>query len=161
MSPVTVLGVTDRDGNVLEQYRPEAHNALRADTAFIMTELMHGVIEEGTGKNARTLNWNLGGKTGTTDDYTDAWFIGFDRDITLGVWIGFDQKKPIQASNGTGAVIALPVWQEIMKTWVERRRKELGQPPEFERPGNVVIVSTANGPEYFIVGTEPSGKKPN
>jgi len=155
MSPVTVLGVTDRDGNVLEQYRPEAHNALRADTAFIMTQLMHGVIEDGTGRAARALNWNLGGKTGTTDDYTDAWFIGFDRDITLGVWIGFDQKKPIMASNGTGAVIALPVWQEIMKTWVERRRKELTTPPEFERPGNVILVSTPTGPEYFIVGTEP------
>lgn len=157
MTPVTVTAVTDRDGNVLEQYRPEAHNALRADTAFIMTELMHGVIEEGTGKAARALNWNLGGKTGTTDDFTDAWFIGFDRDITLGVWIGFDQKKTI-AANGQAAVIALPVWQEIMKTWVERRRQELGQAPEFERPGNVVIVNTANGPEYFIVGTEPAGK---
>jgi hypothetical protein len=54
-------------------------------------------------------------------------------------------------------VVALPVWQEIMKTWVERRRKELGQPPEFERPGNVVIVNTPTGPEYFIVGTEPKG----
>jgi penicillin-binding protein 1A len=75
MTPVTVLGVTDRDGNVLEQVRPEAHNALRADTAFIMTELMHGVIENGTGRAAKSLNWNLGGKTGTTDDYTDAWFI--------------------------------------------------------------------------------------
>ena len=154
MSPVTVLGVTDRDGNVLEQWRPDAHNALRADTAFVMTEIMHGVIENGTAKAAKALDWNLGGKTGTTDDYADAWFIGFDRDITIGVWIGYDQKKPI-GPNAGGAVVALPLWQDIMKTWVDRRRKELPGPPEFERPGNVIIVSTPAGPEYFIVGTEP------
>ena len=67
------------------------------------------------------LNWPLGGKTGTTDDYTDAWFIGFDPDITIGVWIGFDQKKPI-GDKQTGTPVALPIWMEIMKSWVERRR---------------------------------------
>jgi penicillin-binding protein 1A len=155
MTPATVTGVTDRDGNVLEQWHPEAHTALRADTAFIMTQLMHGVIEEGTGSKAKTLNWNLGGKTGTTDDYTDAWFIGFDRDITLGVWVGFDQKKPI-GEHATGAVAALPLWMNIMKTWIERQRKLIGDPLPFERPGNVVLISTPTGPEYFIVGTEPA-----
>lgn len=154
MSPSMVLQVTDREGNVLEQYRPEPHNAIRADTAFIMTELMHGVVEHGTAASANSLKWTLGGKTGTTDDYTDAWFIGFDPDITIGVWIGFDQKKMI-ADKATGTTIALPLWIDIMRNWVDRRRKELGQPPTFEKPGNVILVTTPNGPEYFIVGTEP------
>ena len=82
--------------------------------------------QHGTGANADTaaLKWPLGGKTGTTDDYTDAWFIGFDPDITIGVWLGYDQKKPI-GDNATGTTAALPIWTSIMKTWVDRRRQEL------------------------------------
>jgi len=154
MTPATVLSVSDREGNILEQYRPEPHDAIRADTAFIMTELLHGVVENGTGVAAKELHWPLGGKTGTTDDYTDAWFIGFDPDITIGVWIGFDQKKVI-ADKATGTTIALPLWKDIMKVWVDRRRKELGEPPQFTRPANVIVVNLPTGPEYFIVGTEP------
>jgi len=154
MAPVSVLSVSDREGNILEQYRPEPHDAIRADTAFIVTELLHGVIENGTAASAKDLHWMLGGKTGTTDDYTDAWFIGFDPDITIGVWIGFDQKKVI-ADRATGTTVALPLWKDIMKVWVDRRRKELGEPPEFSRPANVIIVNLPTGPEYFIVGTEP------
>jgi penicillin-binding protein 1A len=112
MAPATVLAVADREGNVLEQYRPEPHDALRADTAFIMTQLLHGVVENGTAAGAKDLDWPLGGKTGTTDDYTDAWFIGFDPDITIGVWIGFDQKKVI-ADRATGTTVALPLWTSI------------------------------------------------
>ena len=89
-----------------------------------MTELLQGVVQHGTAADRDTaaMKWPLGGKTGTTDDYTDAWFIGFDPDITLGVWLGFDQKRPI-GDNQTGAMAALPIWTEIMKTWVERRRR--------------------------------------
>ena len=159
MTPVLILDVTDREGNVLEQYRPEPHNALRADTAFIMTELMHGVVEHGTGVAARALKWPLGGKTGTTDDYADAWFIGFDPDITIGVWIGYDQRKTI-ADKATGTTVALPMWIDIMKNWVDRRRKALPEPPVFERPGNVIVVNTPAGPEFFIVGTEPIIRQP-
>ncbi len=157
MAPMTLLGVSDREGNVLEQSRPEPHDAIRADTAFIMTQLLHGVVENGTAASAKELNWPLGGKTGTTDDYTDAWFIGFDPDITIGVWIGFDQKKVI-ADRATGTTVALPLWKDIMKTWVARRRAELPEPPQFTRPGNVILVNLPTGPEYFIVGTEPAGK---
>ena len=161
MEPLTVLEVTDRDGNMLERHRPDPHEAIRADTAYIVTELLHGVVEHegGTGHAAATLNWPLGGKTGTTDDYTDAWFIGFDPDITLGVWVGFDQKRPI-GDKQTGTTAALPIWMDIMKTWVDRRRADLSEPPSFQRPGNVVIVSLPTGPEYFIVGTEPAIRHP-
>jgi penicillin-binding protein 1A len=157
MSPLPILDVVDRDGNMLEQHRAEPHEAIRADTAYIMTSLLQGVVQHGTAATASSLGWPLGGKTGTTDDYTDAWFIGFDPDITIGVWVGFDQKRPI-GSNQTGAVAALPIWTEIMKSWIDRRRAAGGDPPEFERPGNVVVVSTEKGPEVFIAGTEPGAK---
>jgi len=154
---VLVNDVIDRDGNMLEQHRAEPHEAIRADTAYIMTSLLQGVVQHGTGAAANALNWPVGGKTGTTDDYSDAWFVGFDPEITLGVWVGFDQKRPI-GSNQTGAVAALPIWIEIMKNWIERRRATGGDPPDFERPGNVVIVPTVKGPEVFIAGTEPGAK---
>jgi penicillin-binding protein 1A len=157
MAPLLITEVTDREGNVLEQHRPEPHEAIRADTAFVMTTLLEGVIEHGTAavpvtEPLRALHWPVAGKTGTTDEYTDAWFVGFDPDITIGVWVGFDLKKPI-ASNATGAVAALPIWTEIMNSWVERRRQELPEPPTFSRPGNVVFVDG----EAYIAGTEPGG----
>src|SRR5690606_2496119 len=113
MTPLSLLDVLDREGNILEQHRAEPHEALRADTAYIMTNLLTGVVEQGTAASARVLKWPLGGKTGPTDDYTDAWFIGFDPGITVGVWVGFDQKRPIGNSQ-TGTVAALPIWTETM-----------------------------------------------
>jgi penicillin-binding protein 1A len=154
VTPVPILEVTDRDGNVLEAHRPEPHEALRADTAFVVAHLLQNAVQSGTATRAKALNWPVGGKTGTTDDYTDAWFIGFDPEITLGVWIGRDVKKPIGAGQ-TGTAAALPAWVDIMQPWVERRRAELGKVPEFERPGNVIMVMTAGGLEAFIAGTEP------
>ena len=154
VKPLAVLEVRDRDGNILEQHRPEPHEAIRADTAYITTSMLQGVIERGTGAAARTLDWPLAGKTGTTDDYSDAWFIGFDPDITVGVWVGFDQKRPIGA-NQTGSVAALPIWQEIMKNWIARQRATRAEPPVFERPGNIVTVTTERGADVFIAGTEP------
>jgi penicillin-binding protein 1A len=155
MTPIAMLEVLDRDGNSLEQHRPEPTEALRADTAYVMTDLLEGVVQHGTAAAARSLDWPLGGKTGTTDDYGDAWFIGFDPDITVGVWVGFDQKRPL-GSNQTGSAAALPIWQDIMKSWIDRRRASDAEPPVFQKPGNVVEVNTARGPEVFIAGTEPA-----
>jgi penicillin-binding protein 1A len=156
MTPLSVLEVTDREGNLLEQHRSQAHEAIRADTAFIVTNLLRGVIEHGTAASAASLRWPLGGKTGTTDDYTDAWFVGFDPDITVGVWLGFDQKRPI-GDRQTGTTAALPVWIDIMRHWIDRRRADVETPPDFARPGNIVIVPTEHGLEAFIAGTEPGG----
>jgi penicillin-binding protein 1A len=165
MRPHQVLKITDREGNSLEENRPEPSDAIRADTAYVMTHLLEGVILHGTGSRAAALNWPLGGKTGTTDDYTDAWFVGFDPDITVGVWVGHDQKRPL-GPNETGAVAALPIWIDIMKAWIATRQER----PAFTAPGNVVFVSVdrATGgtaesgapdalTEVFISGTQPGG----
>ena len=164
MQPYSILKVTDREGNVLEENRPEPKDAIRADTAYVMTNLLRGVVQRGTAARAAALNWTIGGKTGTTDDYTDAWFIGFDPDITIGVWIGMDQKKPI-AHNVTGSEGALPIWIEVMKTWIGDRK----DPPKFDPPGNIVFVSVDKSgssaaddtpgaiTEAFIAGTQPGG----
>ena len=91
-----MLTVKDRDGNLLEENRAEPSDVIRADTAFVMTNLLRGVLSlRGTGARAASMasEWPLAGKTGTVDDNTDAWFIGFDPDITVGVWIGLDEKE--------------------------------------------------------------------
>jgi penicillin-binding protein 1A len=167
MRPRAVLKVTDREGNVLEENRPEPKDAIRADTAFVLTNLLRGVVQRGTAARAAALNWPLAGKTGTTDDYTDAWFIGFDPDITIGVWVGLDQKKTIHGA-ATGTEAALPIWIDIMKAWIGDRK----EPPQFDPPGNIVFVAVdrASGhateaaapgsiPEAFISGTQPGSIK--
>ena len=155
MSPYLVEQIADREGNLLEENRPVPHEGLRADTAYVMTNILRGVIARGTATAAASLDWPLGGKTGTTDDYTDAWFIGFDPDITVGVWIGLDEKKPIGYAQ-TGTTAALPIWIDIMKPWIDRRRAA-GATPEFARPGNIVFAETEYGTEAYIAGTQPGG----
>ena len=138
MTPYQVLRVLDRQGNVLEENRPRAQDAIRADTAFVMTSLLQGVASRGTAAAAAALDWPVAGKTGTMDDYTDAWFIGFDPEITIGIWIGFDEKKTLGRGE-TGATAALPIWLDVMKARLELRGRE--PRPEFAAPGNIVFVT--------------------
>jgi penicillin-binding protein 1A len=157
MTPFAVTTIVDREGSVLEQNRPQAHETIRADTAFMMTNLLRGVVQRGTGASAASLNWPLGGKTGTVDDYTDTWFIGFDPNITVGVWVGYDEKKPIGgSSNGeTGATAALPIWMEFMRTYIDSHN-DRKNPPSFDTPGNIAFVTLESGTtEAFINGTQP------
>ena len=170
MRPYSVLKISDRGGNLLEESRPDPQDAIRADTAFVMTNLLRGVVQRGTAASASKLGWPLGGKTGTTDDYGDAWFIGFDPDITVGVWVGHDERKPI-GHNETGAMAALPIWIEFMRAYLETRDPK--NPPEFTPPGNIVFVpvNAASGEvseegatginEAFISGTQPGTAFPH
>ncbi len=133
-----------------------------------MTNLLRGVILRGTAEAAKDIPWPLAGKTGTVDDNTDAWFIGFDPDITVGVWVGFDEKKSLGGLE-QGAIAALPSWIDFMKDHISRH-PDKDAPPSFEAPGNIVFLSTdktsgAEVPvgtpgavsEAFISGTQPGG----
>jgi penicillin-binding protein 1A len=163
--PYFIQSVTDRQGNLLEEGRVEPVNVIRADTAFMMTSLLQGVVRRGTAEAASSIEWPLAGKTGTVDENTDAWFVGFDPEITVGVWTGLDEKKTIGA-NETGAVAALPIWIDFMKSYVGTRT----DPPTFVAPENIVFlpVDRATGTvvpthtpgtitETFIAGTQPGG----
>jgi penicillin-binding protein 1A len=88
------------------------------------------------------------------DDNTDAWFVGFDPDITVGVWVGYDEKKTIGA-NETGSTAALPIWIDFMRAYIDARG-DRANPPRFEAPGNIVYATLASGlTEAFISGTQP------
>lgn len=168
MKPFSVTKVMDREGNLLQESRSEPSDVIRADTAFVMTTLLRGVVQRGTAAAAASLNWPLAGKTGTVDDNTDAWFIGFDPHITVGVWTGLDEKKSI-GGNETGAVAALPIWIDFMKAYIAGR-SDADTPPRFEPPGNIVFLAVDKGTgnvappdmpeaisEAFITGTQPGG----
>ena len=104
----------NRDGIVVEEVYPHSEDVLDEGTVEELKVLLGAVIREGTGARARDLGRPVYGKTGTTNDFTDAWFIGFDDRLALGVWVGRDNHKPI-GNKETGAQAALPIWLEFMK----------------------------------------------
>jgi penicillin-binding protein 1A len=106
--PHYIVKVTDYDGRVLEQNFPIVQEVIGERTARIMTSMLRDVVLHGTGAAAARLKHAVAGKTGTTNDFTDAWFIGFSPSITCGVWMGFDEKKTL-GNKETGAVAALPI----------------------------------------------------
>jgi penicillin-binding protein 1A len=113
--PRFVRKVVDYEGHVLEENYPEVRDVISVDTARTMTELLEGVMQYGTGASAGArLKHPLGGKTGTTNDFTDAWFIGFSPSLTCGVWIGRDEKRSL-GDNEPGGLTALPVWEDFMR----------------------------------------------
>jgi penicillin-binding protein 1A len=147
IEPRSIKRVTDYEGHVLEENFPEARDAVSAATARKMVSLLQGVIEHGTGVAARRLNHPLAGKTGTTNDYTDAWFIGFSPGITCGVWIGFDEKKEL-GHNETGGQTALPVWIEFMRVAISdpARKNERFLPAADEMNKRAVLRRAAVQP---------------
>lgn len=117
--PLFIREVRDINGEILERNKPTLERVLSPETSYIMTHMLQSVIREGTGRKARFLGDNLSGKTGTTNDYVDAWFIGFSPRIIAGVWVGFD--SPISMGKGkTGAVAALPIWIRFMKRAIKK-----------------------------------------
>ena len=113
--PLMILRVEDREGRVLERNVPRTQEVLSAQTCYLATNMLQSVVDHGTGFGARVMGFYApaAGKTGTTDDFTDAWFVGYTPQLVLGVWVGFDKKKTL-GSGMTGTVAALPIWTEIM-----------------------------------------------
>jgi penicillin-binding protein 1A len=115
IDPHMIRRVTSYDGALLEEAHPEVHDVLSPEVAHTMTAMLEEVIQFGTGIQARSLGRPAAGKTGTTQDYTDAWFVGFTPTITAGVWVGFDDKQISLGKKETGARAALPIWLEFMQ----------------------------------------------
>ncbi len=168
VEPYFVERVATRDGRVLESHTPQAATAIAPEVAYLLTHVLSGVIERGTGQAAKSLGLAaVAGKTGTTDSFTDAWFAGYTPKYTLVVWVGYDQQRRI-GRNMTGAVAALPIWVDILDQgiqdgWIDpsltfTRPHKVGLLPiEYHsgllpsrRPARQEIIE-----EAFIDGTEP------
>ena len=145
--PVMIRRVEDSDGNVLHQDEQKADRAVSTATAYLMSSMLADVINHGTGYRARQAGFTLpaAGKTGTTNDYVDAWFVGYTPRIVTGVWIGFDQPKTIIA-NGYGGEIAVPLWAAFMKAATKGHKQDW-----FDRPDDVVGLNVCR----------VSGRRPN
>ena len=178
--PLLIRRVEDRDGTALFESRPSSTRAISDTTAFLMTTMMADVINAGTGARARSLGFTLpaAGKTGTTNDFNDAWFVGFTPKLATGVWVGFDQPRTI-LPNGFAAEIAVPAWAKFMKAATQGDTPEWVSPPAGITTANVcrlsgklategcqdVEVVNKSGElehrsmvytEYFARGTEPT-----
>jgi 1A family penicillin-binding protein len=120
--PRAIVRVVDADGGVAMQEDVRTERVISPETAFQMVSMLRDVMDRGTGAAAR--QWGVrsavGGKTGTTDDFKDAWFVGFSSSMVVGVWVGFDQPETI-AKDGYGAKLALPIWSDFMRQ-AQRRR---------------------------------------
>jgi penicillin-binding protein 1A len=115
IDPHMIRRVTSYDGALLEEARPSIHEVVPPEVAHTMTAMLEEVVQFGTGIAAKQLKRPAAGKTGTTQDYTDAWFIGFTPQITSGVWVGYDDKQISLGKKETGARAALPIWLEFMQ----------------------------------------------
>ncbi|MFH0777372.1 MAG: PBP1A family penicillin-binding protein [Candidatus Eisenbacteria bacterium] len=134
--PLMILKVEDKEGRVLERNGTRTEEVLTAETSYVVTSMLRSVVDHGTGFGARAAGFYdpAAGKTGTTDDFTDAWFVGYTPRVAVGVWVGFDKKKSL-GPGMTGNAVALPVWTDVM---LEAAR--LYQPADFPQPEGVLSV---------------------
>jgi len=123
--------ITDSGGKLLEEAVPATQRALSAQSAYLVTSLLQGVVQEGTGWRAKALGRPVAGKTGTTDDYKDAWFLGYIPQVAAGVWVGYDRRECL----GAGSRAAAPIWVKFMQEVVEHYPAQ-----EFSTPEGIVFV---------------------
>ncbi len=167
IEPVFITGILDRDGNVLERNDPLKKKVMEMSTAFIITHMLEDVVKRGTGKRVRALKRPAAGKTGTTNNLFDAWFVGYTPRFITGVWVGFDEEASL-GKYETGSKAASPIWLGFMKKILE------GKPPRvFQVPEGVVFkkidaetgllpiaASKKTVFECFKEGTEPTTYTP-
>ena len=143
ITPYFITRIEDKDGNILEEHKIESEEVISPQVAYIMTSLLQGVVQRGTAQAVRWLEKPLGGKTGTADDFSNAWFIGFSPTLCAGVWVGHEQGNMTIGERQSGAVAALPAWKEFFEKTIEdekRTAEENGEdynPGEFEVPPNL------------------------
>ena len=116
--PLFISKITDKEGNIIEENVPTAEKVLSPETAYIMTNLLEGVVQHGTGFRAKALGRPAAGKTGTTNNLNDAWFIGYVPNLVTGAWVGYDEERKL-GKHETGSRAAAPIWVKYMLGAIE------------------------------------------
>jgi penicillin-binding protein 1A len=129
IEPVFITRIEDRDGNLLEKAGMLREKVMESSTAYIMTSLLEGVVKEGTGRRVRALRRPVAGKTGTTNNLQDAWFVGYTPRYTTGVWVGYDDSRPM-GQGETGSRAASPIWLGFMQRLLEGKPVRVFQVPQ-------------------------------
>jgi penicillin-binding protein 1A len=151
IAPRLIRRVTSAEGVPMMEDTPEVSDVISSKTARTMMVFLKGVTARGgTGESAATLNHPIGGKTGTTSDFTDAWFMGFSPSVTCGVWVGYDSRQSL-GDKETGAKAALPIWMTFMKQAVTNK-------PDEEFPGDMRPGAPAGAGEKQVAAVRPDSK---
>ena len=158
MRPVVIKYILDSDGNIIENNEPRGKRVISPQTAYLATSMLEDVVRYGTGWRARALKRHVAGKTGTTNEYRDAWFIGYTPELVAGVWVGFDNSRSL-GEDETGSRAAAPIWVSFM-------RKALSKISEFSDkaqkdesfPIPEGIVTAVIDPVTGLLATPDSGK---
>ena len=166
IEPHTIRKVVRADGLPMNEPPPQVTEVISVETARTMMQFLQAVTQHGTGAQAATLKHPLGGKTGTTNDYTDAWFIGFSPSVTCGTWIGFDDRQTL-GEKETGAMAALPMWMDFMRAAIANKPNEafaVGNEPKKElelpltpQPNSPVVKQLPKPP----IETDPDALEPD
>jgi penicillin-binding protein 1A len=127
--PIFITKIVDRDGIILEESLPKSERAIEKSTAYIMTNLLEGVVKHGTGRKIRALKRPVAGKTGTTNNLFDAWFVGYTPGYVTGTWVGFDEEQSL-GKGETGSRAASPIWLGFMERILEDKPVQVFQVPE-------------------------------
>ncbi|HSV30597.1 MAG TPA: penicillin-binding protein 1A [Atribacteraceae bacterium] len=160
--PIAILRVEDFEGNTIYENTPSTHRAVSADTAYVMARMLQGTIERGTGRRAN-INRPAGGKTGTTENFADAWFVGFTPDLVGGIFIGNDDGTPLGPAQ-TGGIIAAPIFASIMTEAHQDKPVR-----DFTKPDSIVeirvcaetgLLPSPNCPQTIVMPFRP-GTVPN
>ncbi|MEW6481922.1 MAG: penicillin-binding transpeptidase domain-containing protein [bacterium] len=168
VKPYGITEVKDRNNNILKKTVPFYECVLSKETAYIITSALKGVIERGTAQPflGGQFSCDIAGKTGTTDECVDAWFIGYTPNLLCAVWVGYDRGRKSMGKNMTGAVAAAPIFLEFMKEALREVPKESFQIPDGivflnidRKSGRVLSAEVSGFPEAFIAGTEPERKE--
>jgi penicillin-binding protein 1A len=155
IDPIAIKYITDLNGNVLQENKPRGIQVLSPQTSYLITSLLEDVVKKGTGWRARAIKSPVAGKTGTTNEYRDAWFIGFTHELTSGVWVGFDDMRRL-GKKETGSKAAAPIWVSFMKEAMAEISPFGGEGSEkaFHIPDG--IVTTVIDPLTGLLATKDS-----
>jgi penicillin-binding protein 1A len=159
IAPREILRVTDYNGRVIDEYPPQVSDVLPAGIARLEISMLREVFNSGTAVRERAMaqKYSLAGKTGTTNDFTDAWFLGFSPRITCGVWVGFDDHHPLGRGE-EGSHVALPIWADFMKQALENKPIEhFADSPLLTNPNQVKEILASAGPSDYLAGSTTPG----
>lgn len=157
VSPLYVTRIEDNDGNVLGTFNTRKREAISESTAYLMVNLMQGVVNEGTASRLRwkyQLKGNIAGKTGTTNDQSDGWFIGYTPKLTAGVWVGAEDRQIHfeTLAMGSGSNMSLPIWGIFMRKVIDDPELSISLQDEFQAPPGLVLNLDCDGTDNDVVG---------
>ena len=152
VEPYLIEKVLDRYGNLIEEHQVKREQVISDKTAYLVTDLLQGVVREGTGTKAKELKRPAAGKTGTTNELKDAWFIGFTPSVLTGVWVGYDDHTISLGKGETGGRAACPIWVYFMKEYLKNKPVET-----FPIPDGIVFAKISGSSGAITKSDEPGG----